>query len=279
MADDAIAGQTAGGTQEQAGATWYAGFDDSTKAYIESKGLATKTAAEAFTQAAKSHREAEAHIGAPADRLLRLPAADAAPEAWKPIWERLGTPATPEGYDFTSAVPEGQTLDQKLADTLRATAVRNNLPAAAAVDVAKAVLAYNEDTAKAQAADKAALVEQGKTALRANWGANTDSNLVIARNAATALGVTPEAVAALEQTIGYDKVMELFRVVGTKIGEDKFITSGPQGSTPAVTKEMAVQEIAQLKLDPEFTKRYLAGGIEERRRMDNLHLAAYAPQS
>jgi len=36
------------------------------------------------------------------------------------------------------------------------------------------------------------------------------------QRAAAALGVPPETVSALESVIGYDKVMEMFRMIGTK---------------------------------------------------------------
>ena len=47
---------------------------------------------------------------------------------------------------------------------------------------------------------------------------------IIAQQAAKALGATPEQVAALESVVGYDKVMEMFRSIGSKIGEDKLFT-------------------------------------------------------
>jgi hypothetical protein len=84
--------------------------------------------------------------------------------------------------------------------------------------------------------------------------------MFVAKRAATALGVTPEAVAALEGVVGYKAVMELFRNVGSKIGEDKFVQSITPGGAPGVmTKEQAVERKAALMADQVWTKAYLAG--------------------
>ena len=91
----------------------------------------------------------------------------------------------------------------------------------------------------------------------------------VAKQAAAKLGVTPEQVAALEQTVGYAKVMEMFRDIGTKIGEAKFVSStGPTGGI--MTREQAVAKRAELMGDTNWAKRYLDGGAPEAREMNAL---------
>ena len=57
-----------------------------------------------------------------------------------------------------------------------------------------------------------------KAELAKSWGSNYAANKIVAENAARALGIDPAAVAALEQQVGYGKVMEMFRTIGAKIG-------------------------------------------------------------
>jgi hypothetical protein len=100
--------------------------------------------------------------------------------------------------------------------------------------------------------------------LAANWGTNYETNLFIARQAATALGITPEIVQTLENQIGYDKVMEFLRNVGVRIGEDKYIsTPGAGGNNKVMTREQAVARVTELKQDKDWVARYLRGDKKE----------------
>jgi hypothetical protein len=113
-------------------------------------------------------------------------------------------------------------------------------------------------------------------ALRKEWGAAHDQNVEIARNAARKLGFTPEAVDALEKTMGYDGVMKFMHGLGSKLGEANFVSSGEtQGFNGAMTPAAAKNRIQQLRGDPEFTRRYVAGGATERAEMERLHRMAY----
>lgn len=260
-------------------AAWFDGFDAETKGYITNRGLTDKSPADAFLAAANAHRAAEVHIGAPADQLVRLPQPNNVDSA-KAFWQKLGAPADATGYDFTAATTraEGQTpVDARLIDAVRNVAAENFLPANVAPAVAAAVVAYQDQAAASKAAQDAATLATARDALKTNWGQNYEANMFIAKQAAAALGVTPEAVSALENVAGYDKAMELFRLVGTKIGEDRFITDNTRPNQP-MTVDAAKEKITQLKADQAWSKRYLEGGAEERREMDALMLLAN-PQS
>lgn len=256
-------------------ATWFDGFDAETKGYITNRGLTDKTPADAFLAAAQAHRQAEQHIGAPADQLLRLPLPNN-PDSAKAFWQKLGAPADPTGYDFAAVTTraDGQTpIDAKLIDTIRGVAAENYLPATVAPAIAKAVIDYQDAAAVSKAATDAAALATARDALKTNWGQNYEANMFIAKQSAAALGVAPEAVSALENVIGYDKTMELFRLVGTKIGEDRFIADNTRPNQP-MTVDSAKERITQLKADSAWSKRYLDGGAEERREMDALMLLA-----
>ena len=65
--------------------------------------------------------------------------------------------------------------------------------------------------------------------------------------------------------------MEMFRTIGTKIGEDRFIMSPNGGGTDGImTRDQATAEKNALKADKDWVKRYLNNGVEERRKMEAL---------
>lgn len=267
MAD---AGAGTGGDAGGDAKPWFDTFDADTKGYITNKGLDRKTAAEAFLEAAKFHREAEKFVGAPANEMVRLPKEANAPE-WETVHQRLGKPKDKAEYDFAAVKHVGdKPLDAALADTLRAAAFNSNLPKEAAVRMATDIVKHMDGVAEAADAIKADKLAVEKAELMKNWGGNAAANRVVAEAAAKALGVSPEAVAALEGVVGYAKIMEMFRTIGTKIGEDRFVTSGGAGGG-IMTRDQAVAEKAELMRDRAWTTRYSAGGVEEMRKMTALN--------
>lgn len=251
--------------------SYWSGFDDETKGYVQNKGLATKPINEAFLAVTKMHRDAERMIGAPANEMVRLPKEANSPE-WAGVYKRLGALNAPEDYKFDGVKHAGdKPLNEGLVATLRKAAFGAHLPNEAAATVAKEIVAHLDGVESARLAEETAKLQNEKKLLKDNWGVNEPANMVVARAAATALGVSPEAVAALEKTVGYSKVMEMFRVIGSKIGEDRFVqSSGSGGNGGPMTKDQAVAEKADLKRDDAWVKRFLNGGVEEKRKMEAL---------
>lgn len=261
---------TTGGAGGTSTPPWYDAFDADTKGYIQNKGLDKKTAPEAFLEAAKFHREAEKFVGAPANELVRLPKDPNAPE-WKNIYERLGAPKDASGYDFSTVKnADGTPLDAEFTEYMRSTVTPLNLSKDAAAAVTQAMVKFREKVDATALAERTAKLEVQKAELKKNWGVNEAANMVVARAAAKALNVAPEAVAALEGQVGYAAVMEMFRTIGTKIGEDRFVASSGGGGNGVMTRDQAVAEKDALKADQAWVKRFLSGGNEERKKMDAL---------
>lgn len=251
-------------------APWYEGKADAeTIGYFQTKGW-DKDPVTAAIEASKAHRNAEKFIGAPADQLLRLPK-DAKDEAgWKAVWGKLGAPAEAKDYDLSAVkYADGTAIEDGFADTLRQTAFANHLPKDAATAFAGAMVKFIEGQKSSQGADLTAKLEAEKTALAQSWGANAEMNKLQAMQGAKRLGVEPDAVAALEKSLGYAKVMEMFRKIGAATSEDTFIEGGGSGN-PA-TREGAHARKAELMADQAWAKRYLAGGAAEKREMDALN--------
>ena len=212
--------ETTTSTGSTSGATpWYEGADADTVGYLQNRGWTAKPVNEVAMEAIKAHRSAEKLIGAPADRIIRLPN-DANDEVgWAGVWQKLGAPADAKGYDFSTVkFSDGSALDEKLVQSVQEAAAGAKVPLPMAQRLVQAVARYQESAKQADAAEKTTKLAESQTALRKNWGGNFEINKVIAQQAAKALGATPEQVAALESVVGYDKVMEMFRSIGSKIG-------------------------------------------------------------
>jgi hypothetical protein len=258
------------------GATpWYQGMtgvDEGAITSITAKGWDKLPLNEAVPHILQSWRSAESMVGTPAEQLLRLPKDQTNPVEWDPVWSRLGKPATADKYDLSTVKrADGTDLDPSVVGQVQALAHKLNLPANRAADLASAIVGLNDATAASQKAEKDAAVAAERTALEQNWGANAAANKIVAQNAARALGVEPAQIEALEGVIGYAKVMEMFRTIGSKIGEDKYVAAGSQGSGGVISRDQAVARVTELKKDTAWVGRYLAGGSEEGREMQSLN--------
>ncbi len=246
---------------------WFDTFDTETKGYLANKGLDKKTAAEAFVEVSKFHREAEKIIGAPASEIVRLPKDPVAPE-WEKVYQRLGKPVDKKDYDLSSVKRAGdKPVEEALVDTIREAAWNANLNKESATRMANDIIKHLDSVENATVALKTDKLNVEKAELKKNWGSNEAANMVVAQGAVRALGVDPSAVSALEGQIGYAKVMEMFRNIGSKIGEDRFVNSNSPGGGSVMTKDQAVSEKAELMRDDAWKTRYLKGGVEEGRKM------------
>jgi hypothetical protein len=250
---------------------WFEGYDADSVAHIQTRGWDKLSLKDAVAQAVKAHREAEKLIGVPQDQLLRFPKDANDKEAWSKIHARLGVPADPKEYDFAGVkFSDGTELDQAFADRVRGLATKYHLSKDDAKGLASDLVKSIEEDEGTETNDYAAKLAQEKDALTKNWGANYNANMIVAQNAAAKLGLTPEEVAALEKTTSYSRVMEMFRNVGVRMGEDKFINNGGGGGSNPMTKEQAQATLDQRQADSEWVKKLDAGDSATVQEFDNL---------
>lgn len=255
-------------------APWYQGLPDVTPEVVghwQNKNWHSLTPEQIAINATIAHRNAEKYIGAPADQLLRLPTDASDEEGWAKVWQRLGAPANADGYDFSKVKSETGEVDKALLDTMRQTAAALKLPAEHAQRITAELVKHLDKQTQAKALDDTAAIEAERGTLQKNWGANFAANKTVAQNAAAALNVTPQEVAVLEKTLGYSKVMEMFRQIGSKIGEDRFVSNGSPGNVGVMTRDQAVATKADLMKDSDWVARYMKGGVAEQRQMLNLN--------
>lgn len=251
---------------------WFDGADPETIGHLQAHGWDKRTAPEAALEAVKSYREAQKLLGAPPSQLLRFPKDAGDTDGWKSVWSRLGAPADAAGYDLAGVkFADGSALDDGFSDGFKSAAAGLHLTKEQASGVAQFFAGFMDKVSTAEGVERQAALANEQTSLRQNWGANYEANLFVAKQAAAALGVKPEQVATLETSIGYAGVMEMFRSLGMKIGEGRYIAGDKQGSNPGVmTREEASAKMDALKHDAAWVKRYLSGDREAAQEMQAL---------
>jgi hypothetical protein len=260
-------------------AKWYSGFDADTQNYITSRGLSDKDPSDAFLEAAKAHREAQAYIGVPKEQLLKLPKADAPPEEWDAVYQRLGYSANADDYKL-----DGVEAEDSFKDFIRERAKELHLSPENTSKLAESIKKFNADSGAASTADAQAEATKAMEQLRQSWGPNYEANKVIADNAYAAMMAAAgfdqtkmtAAIQKLGESVGKAETMQMLLAVGQKLGEDKFVGGGgPGGNLGPRNAEQAVARIAELKADTTWVARYLAGGAAENKEMNDLHVLAY----
>lgn len=260
---------------------WYQGaegVDQEMIGHWQNKGWDTTDPAKLAIAASKSQRDAEKLIGARVDHDLVAVPKDPTKGDWNGVWERLGRPKVATEYDFTGVTKkDGSALDEALVNDMRATLFKANVPKQYAVDAVKGVLAHYDGIEARETAESSAKITEEKAALAKNWGTTPEQlllspHMLAAQKAVAALGVSPEAVSALEKVVGYSKVMSMFRDIAGKIGEDKFITSdgNGKGNQGLLTVDQAVARKAELMRDPIWGGKFLNNDQEAKREMNAL---------
>lgn len=249
-------------------APWYEGKADAEiVGWMQNKGW-DKDPVAGLIEATKAHRELQKHVGVPAERLLRLPEKADDEAGWSAVRQRLGMPKEAKEYDFSAVkFADGTELDQAFTDPIRAALHKAGVAKDAAPEVVKAVVKFMDSAEKAETDARAATLSTERASLQKEWGSNFEFNRLTAMQGAKRLGVDEQTVAKLEGEIGYSKIMEMFRKIGAGTTEDTFVEGGSGNPT---TLNGARARIEELKSDPDWTKRYLAGSKKEIDEMNNL---------
>lgn len=243
---------------------WFDGADAETVGYITNRGLDKVDVKQAALKAIEFHRNAEKKLGGPADRLLRIPTDVADADGWNAIHTALGKPKDKTGYDFSAA----KEADETFVNFVREFSFKHNLPKGVGEALATEFTKYAGELDGNEGKEKAVTVAREQEELKREWGFNYTAKMLTAKNAVEKLGIDPKAVAALEGQVGYKAVISMFEKIGGAIGEARYITSEHTGNT--MTSDGAKEKIAQLKSDPTWAAKYLAGDKKALQEMTDL---------
>lgn len=256
-----------------AGEPWFQGVDTETLGYLQNRGLDKVDAKAAALKAIEFHRNAEKLVGVPSDQVLRLPKDATDSAGWDAVRKRLGRPDTADGYDLAAIKDKA---GDEFVGFFKQAAFKAGLSKEDATALAAAYVGFAEKTEATETEQAAVKLSLEQQSLKKDWGSEFEVRKNIASSAAQKLGVTPEALGALESQIGYKAVFEMFHRIGTAMGEDSFVRGGPGG--PLLGPAQARDKIAALKRDTGWIAKYLAGDIAANQEMTQLHAIAHGGQ-
>ncbi len=267
MADDT----TSGSAPNPAPTTsWFEGFEPEIKGHMQNRGLDKLDPAAAALEAIKAHRAAEKRLGAPADELVRFPK-DPNDASWAEVHKRLGKPDAPAGYDLSPLSPADKPLAPDLVSALQAAAHKANMAPGQALEFASAFLKHQNEVATKATTEANFMAAAEMDALKANWGANYDTNMFVAKRAAERLGITPETVAMWEKSAGGAKVLEGIRTLGVQMGEARVIQGQGPGQTGPMSADQAAAWLDGMKTDKALFQKWYEGDLETRRTFEQAH--------
>ena len=213
--------------------------------------------------------------GVPERELLRVPEKwDENPETAAAIHARLGRPEKPEGYEIPDVmVGDG---DVNLANDFRKWAFDAGLSGRQAKALATQYQGALQQFATQRSEALALRDSQEEIALKAEWGGAFEENVGAGKRAyqtlAKAVGLEEKDIVALQQSLGYEKVMKLFASMGRALGEHEPPTGEPEaafGLTPATATKRANEITAQLhgmdRMDPRYQQL-----LDEKDRLSHL---------
>ena len=243
---------------------WWHGkvANEDNKGWLANKGFAD------LDTWVESHKNLEKLVGS---QRLAIPQGEADTANWDKVYNALGRPEKPDGYQFKA--PEGKELNAELVGHFAPIMHAAGLNQKQASSLVEAYTAL--ETAKAEEAAKAfeAKSDQDMKDLRTEWGEAFESKIELSRRAMRQFGIG-EHVDALERAMGTKGLMTMLAKIGEGLGEHR-IENGGGNTTFGMTPAAAQQRIAELRNDPMWSKAYLAGDADKKAEMARLQRAAY----
>jgi hypothetical protein len=241
-------GASAAPAEQPSAFSWAQGADELTSGYIQNKGWDNPL------KAVESYRNLEKLLGADkANNAVVIPRADADAKEWASVYDKLGRPSAPDGYKVQ--LPEGGDpefhkatmgklhelgLTQKQGETL--------------------MNWYNESVMQQMQqveTRRAETFNQEEAAVRQEC-------------------LNAETIDALADTLGHKATMNLLAKIGTRLGEDSFVSGDVNNSFGnAMTPAQAKAQIQSLMSDKDFTTKYMSGNQDAKAKMAQLHSWAY----
>lgn len=268
-------GAASAGAQPEGGAgggegSWVDNLPEDVRGYVQQKGF------EDPSTLAQSYRDLEKLMGAPQDQLLRLPKEDDT-EGWQEVFNRLGRPKEPDGYQLERA--EGAPEDENFEQFMKHTAHELGLTPEQLNGLVQRLDGQVKEHQASQQQQREYDAAEVDRQLRAEWGAAADEKFNRVDQIADSLGFTEEQLAGLRDAMGPVEAMKFVDSLGEKMGEDQLVDGGQGGrgksQLGSLPPDAAKQEIEQLRRDPNFAKRVQDGDADAKRRWDQLHEWAY----
>ena len=237
----------------------------------ELKGEPSLQSFDSVDKLAKSYVHARKMIGADPDQMLQLPKEDDA-EGWDSVYERLGRPNAPDGYDFE--LGDGEQSDE-VADFKN---VAHQL--GLTNDQARNILGIYNQISQNDMAQEDEQFEQMNVEYLQNiqkeWGDDFNKNSELARRAFQNFA-SEELMDVMKETglSNHPEMLKTFARIGQVLSEDN-VLPGTRGAIGSMTPVHAQESIDSKMADKEFRSAYLDGthpnhdrAVQEMQRLHN----------
>lgn len=246
-------------------AEWANNFQNNDiKTYVSQKGFKS---AEALAESYKA-LETKFSSRAPDDRTIVIPEKFEG-DAAKAVFEKLGMPKEAKDYGF---IKDEKTTDIKFTEWAESAFHKSNLTKSQADSLLNS---YNEKVkADIQASidSRKNAISQAEAKLKAEWGAQYDQNVNLAKQGAKILGLDQKTLDIMEAMQGRDSLFKNLQKIGVAVGESNFV-DGKTAAPATMTEQEAQAELKKLINDKEFSKKVNAGdrqALEEWNRINQL---------
>lgn len=234
----------------------FEGLSEENKSFVANKGF------KSYDDVVTSYINLEKYQGVPADKILKMPDENNADEV-NAFYNKLGRPEKAEDYKFEIA--DGQ--DDSIAKAIAPELFKAGLSQKQAAAIYKTLEAAKIEQTKA--AEAAAV--KAEEDLKSEWGTNYDNNLKAAQQAAKIAGVTAEQIEALQKATDYKTVMNMFKNLASKFGEDALRGAGDNKQTRfTLTPQQAREKIEQLKTNKDWVQKISSGDKAALQEYDEL---------
>jgi len=220
---------------------------------------------------AKSYVHARKMIGADPDNMLQLPKEDDA-EGWDAVYERLGRPNAPDGYDFELGDGEQSDDVSDFKNVAHQLGLTN--------DQAKAMLGIYNQISENDLAQEDEQFEQMNVEylqdIQKEWGDSFNKNAELARRAFTDFA-SEELMDVLRETglSNHPEMLKTFSRIGQVLSESN-VLPGTRSAIGGMTPVHAQESIDSKMADKEFRSAYLDGthpnhdqAVREMQRLHN----------
>lgn len=237
---------------------WTSEMAPDVKGYVQNKGWRNPS------DLLDSYRGFEKLHGVPETQIVKIPTGEDK-DAWNGIFNKLGRPATPDGYNIKT--PEGGS--EPFTKWAQSTFHEAGLSSKQAELVMGKFQEFSKAQTEQSTKDYTAGVEKQSNDLKKEWGGAYDQNVKLAQTAYRELNLPEGAIEGIEKALGFSATMKLFELIGQKVGEAKYMV-GDRNPMGAMTPEAARAKFADLRGDPAWVRSYTNGDANAKAELDRL---------
>jgi hypothetical protein len=175
------------------------------------------------------------------------------PEEWGKVYQKLGRPEAPNGYEFNHI--DANKLDDEsksVLDFVKESAFKHGLSRKQLQGFVSEYDAKMEELGKAQEVQMQRTVDQQVGELKEKWGNAWDQKVAMVQAASKKFGIEGDKLNALEHTVGFVPMMEVLSEIGEYLGEDSFVQGSGGDSSQVYTPKQALTELKEVQADPDY---------------------------